>query len=53
VVVEIDDEFGSLPEEDRSRLVEAWLDGLSHRDVLDVDITGADMVAGSRADMGW
>lgn len=53
IVVEIEDEFSRLPEEERVRLTNEWLDSLRTDDPIELAVTGAQMVAEARAEMGW
>lgn len=53
VVVLIEDEFSTLPEEERLRLTQEWLDSLKTDQPLKLPVTGAQMVAEARAEMGW
>lgn len=52
-VVEIEDDFTRLPEDERVRLTKEWLDSLRTDDPLELSVTGAQMVAEGRAEMDW
>jgi hypothetical protein len=53
IVVEIEDEFTRLPGEERVRLTNEWLDSLRGSDPIERAVSGAQMVAEARAEMGW
>ena len=53
IVVEIDDEFSRLPVDERVRLGSVWLESLRTYEPIELSVTGAQMVAEARADMGW
>lgn len=53
IVVEIADEFSRAGVAERSRLTEDWLRSLRTDDPIELGVTGADMVAEARAEMGW
>jgi hypothetical protein len=53
IVVEIEDEFTRLPEAERIRLTQEWLDSLRTDDPIELAVTGAQMVAEAREEMGW
>lgn len=53
LVVEIEDDFTRLPEDERVRLTNEWLASLRTDDPLELSVTGAQMVAEARAEMDW
>jgi hypothetical protein len=53
LVVEIEDDFSRLPEDERVRLTHDWLASLRTDDPLELSVTGAQMVAEARAEMDW
>ena len=53
IVVEIQDEFSRLPSKEQVRLTGAWLDSLRTKEPLELSVSGAQMLAEARAEMGW
>lgn len=53
IVVEIEDDFTRLPEDERIRLTNEWLDSLRADDPIELGVTGAELLAEARAEMGW
>lgn len=53
VVVEIDDEFSRLPPEEQVRRTQEWLDSLRTDEPLELPVSGAQILAEARAEMGW
>ena len=53
VVVEIEDDFSRLPPEERVRLTDEWLASLAEREPIEITVTGAELLAEARAEMGW
>lgn len=53
VVVEIEDDFSQLPAEERVRLTDEWLASLAEREPIDMAVTGAELLAEARSEMGW
>jgi hypothetical protein len=53
LVVEIDDAFTRLPENERVRLTDEWLESLRTDDPADLPVSGAEMVAEARAEDAW
>jgi hypothetical protein len=53
LVVEIEDDFSRLPEDERVRLTNEWLASLRTDDPLELSVTGTQMVAEARAEMDW
>lgn len=53
VVVEIEDDFSRLPAEERVRLTDEWLASLVEREPIEITVTGAELLAEARAEMGW
>ena len=53
LVVEIEDDFSRLPEDERVRVTNEWLASLRTDDPLELSVTGAQMVAEARAEMDW
>jgi hypothetical protein len=53
VVVEIENDFIRLPEAERARLTSEWVDSLRTNEPVDLDVTGAEMVAEARREAEW
>lgn len=53
VVVAIDDDFSRLPDADRRRVTQEWVESLRTEEPLVLSVSGAQMVAEARTDMGW
>ena len=53
VVVETEDGFTGLPTDERIRLTDEWLASLAEREPIEITITGAELLAEARAEMGW
>jgi len=53
LVVEIEDDFSRLPEDERVRLTNEWLESLRTDEPLELSVTGDQMVAEARAEMEW
>ena len=53
IVVEVDDEFSRLPPHEQVRRSQEWLDSLRTAEPLEPSVSGAQMLAEARADMGW
>lgn len=52
-VVVIEDEFSTLPAEERARLTDEWLASLRVGEPKALRVTGAELLADARAEMGW
>ena len=52
-VVPVDDEFSRLPPDEQVRRTQAWFDSLRELKPIDVPVSGAELVAESRREMGW
>jgi hypothetical protein len=50
LVVEIEDDFSRLPQDERVRLTNEWLASLRTDDPLELSVTGEQMVAEERAE---
>jgi hypothetical protein len=53
LVVEIEDDFSRLPEDERVRLTNEWLESLLTDEPIELSVTGDQMVAEARAEMEW
>lgn len=52
-VVLIEDEFSVLPEEDRARLTDEWLESLRTSEPKPLNVTGAELLEEARRESGW
>lgn len=53
VVVEIEDEFSTLPADEQARRTAAWLRSLAEHEPVELPVSGAKLLAESRAEIGW
>jgi hypothetical protein len=53
IIIEIEDEFTLLPEGERRRLTDEWLDALADREPIELKVSGVEMLAEARTEMGW
>lgn len=52
-VVVIEDEFSRLPAEERAQLTEEWLASLRIGKPKKLGVTGAELLAEARSEIGW
>ena len=52
-VVPIDDEFNRLPEDEQIRRTTEWFRSLGEREPVEMPIATVQLLAESRAEMGW
>jgi hypothetical protein len=53
VVVEIEDDFTRLSEGERFALLGEWLDSIAEREPIELPVSGTELLAEARAEMGW